>query len=94
MRYYNHSLMNSPVIFHNMIKKINIEVSAHDNSGRHIGDQNLNAAIWDIENIGGKYTSSIFVPSIMSKAGHYIVEFEFNCKEESPFIQPHMVLKY
>jgi hypothetical protein len=22
------------------------------------------------------------------------VEFEFNCKEESPFIQPHMVLKY
>ena len=77
-----------------MTKKITIEVSAHDNSGRHINDQNLNAAIWDLENIGGKYTSSTFVPSNMIKAGHYIAEFEFNCKEESPFIQPHMILKY
>ena len=77
-----------------MTKKITIEVSAHNNSGRHIGDQNLKTAIWELENIGGKYVSSTFVPSVMTKAGHYIAEFEFECKEESPFIQPHMVIKY
>lgn len=82
-----------------MTKKITIEVSAYDTScGVYIGDEYLKGAIWELENIGGKYISSIYVPpsggGMYIKPAHFIAEFEFECKVESPFIQPHMVIKY
>lgn len=74
-------------------KRITIEVFAHEANGRHIGTQQLDAIRWDMENIGGEVLSTDFVPSSMSKAGHYLVEVEFECRQESPFVTPHLAAR-
>lgn len=74
-------------------KRITIEVYAHESNGRHIGSEQLDAICWDMKNIGGEVISTDFISSTIQKAGHYLVEVEFECRQESPFVTPHLAAR-
>lgn len=66
-----------------------IEVSAHSNNGRYIGDELVNVAKWQFENIGGKFINSEYIrPSNLLKQPYYKCTFEFEQKVESPYVMP------
>lgn len=70
-----------------------IQVPAHENNGRHLGDELVNVVKWQFENIGGKFINAEYIrPNNISTPSYYKCTFEFDQKVESPYIIP--VLNY
>jgi hypothetical protein len=72
-----------------MKTRITIDVSAHLQNGKFIGDEHLKIIRWQLENIGGKYIDSQFIrPEYLSTQPYYRATFEFDCKEDPSFFVP------